>query len=72
MTERAPAPQAEKPATPPGAILAPGYTFTTLTDKLASIALSRRTPLAWFIGAGVGFFAISMMQPMFSIMQGIK
>jgi Ni/Fe-hydrogenase subunit HybB-like protein len=36
-------------------ILAPGYTFTTLTDKLASIALSRRTPFVWFVGAAVGF-----------------
>ncbi len=45
---------------PSGAILAPGYTFTTLTDKLASIALSRRTPKAWFVGAAVGF-ALTMM-----------
>src|SRR5450432_4098422 len=50
----------EKPATPPGAILRPGYSFTTLTDKLASIALSRRTPVVWFIGAGIGF-ALTMM-----------
>jgi hypothetical protein len=50
----------EKPATPPGAILRPGYSFTTLTDKLASIALSRRTPLVWFIGAGIGF-ALTLM-----------
>ena len=45
----------ERPPTPPGAILAPGYTFTTLTDKLAAIALSRRTPKSWFFGAAVGF-----------------
>jgi len=43
-----------------GGILAPGYTFTTLTDKIASIALSRRTPFVWFIGAGVGF-ALTMV-----------
>ena len=36
-------------------ILAPGYTFTTVTDKIASIALSRRTPIVWFFGAAVGF-----------------
>ena len=51
----------EKPATPAGAILRPGYTFTTLTDKLASIALSRRTPVVWFIGAGVGFLLTMML-----------
>jgi molybdopterin-containing oxidoreductase family membrane subunit len=53
----------ENPGRPPtatGAILAPGYTFSTLTDKLASIALSRRTPKAWFVGAAVGF-ALTMM-----------
>ena len=38
-----------------GAILGPGYTFTSVTDKIASIALSRRTPLVWFFGAAVGF-----------------
>jgi Ni/Fe-hydrogenase subunit HybB-like protein len=36
-------------------ILAPGYTFTSVTDKIASIALSRRTPAVWFVGAFVGF-----------------
>jgi molybdopterin-containing oxidoreductase family membrane subunit len=46
---------AAPPAGPSQGILAPGYTFTTLTDKIASIALSRRTPFLWFIGAGVGF-----------------
>jgi len=39
----------------PGGILAPGYSFTTLTDKLASIALSRRTPFVWFVGMAIGF-----------------
>ncbi len=36
-------------------LMAPGYTFTTLTDKIASIALSRRTPMVWFVGAFIGF-----------------
>ncbi|MGE5277933.1 MAG: NrfD/PsrC family molybdoenzyme membrane anchor subunit [Acidobacteriota bacterium] len=44
-----------RPAPAPGAILAPGYSFSTLTDKIAAIALSRRTPKAWFFGAFVGF-----------------
>jgi Ni/Fe-hydrogenase subunit HybB-like protein len=44
----------QRPVTETG-ILAPGYSFTTLTDKLAAIALSRRTPFVWFIGMGVGF-----------------
>jgi molybdopterin-containing oxidoreductase family membrane subunit len=48
-------PETGRPPTPTGAILAPGYTFTTVTDKIASIALSRRTPWQWFVGAFVGF-----------------
>jgi len=54
MSEVPARPTRENPAPAPG-ILAPGYTFTTLTDKLAAIALSRRTPLVWFIGIAVGF-----------------
>ena len=54
MSEAPVRPTRENPTPAPG-ILAPGYTFTTLTDKLAAIALSRRTPLVWFIGIAVGF-----------------
>ena len=62
MNDETPAPLAEtaRAARPGSPFLAPGYTFTTLTDKLASIALSRRTPKAWFFGAAVGF-ALTMM-----------
>jgi Ni/Fe-hydrogenase subunit HybB-like protein len=35
--------------------LAPGNTFTSITEKITSIVLTRRTPLAWFIGFAVGF-----------------
>ncbi|HTO77016.1 MAG TPA: NrfD/PsrC family molybdoenzyme membrane anchor subunit [Thermoanaerobaculia bacterium] len=42
------------------AILAPGYSFTSVTDKIASIALSRRTPWQWFLGALTGF-ALTMV-----------
>lgn len=41
--------------TPP-AVIGPGQTFATVTDKIANIALKRRTPRAWFIGAGISFF----------------
>ena len=57
MSDEKDKPESLIPKPTPGSvgILAPGYTFTTLTDKLASIALSRRTPFFWFIGAAVGF-----------------
>jgi Ni/Fe-hydrogenase subunit HybB-like protein len=41
--------------TPP--IIAPGYTFGSVTDKISSIVLARRTPLGWYLGflvAGAG------------------
>ena len=45
-------PRTERPT---GVILAPGHTFTSVTDKIASIAIARRTPWFWWIGAAVGF-----------------
>src|SRR5262249_30346102 len=37
-------------------VMGPGHTFGAVTDKISAIVLGRRTPLAWFIGFGVGFF----------------
>jgi Ni/Fe-hydrogenase subunit HybB-like protein len=37
-------------------LLPPGYTIGTVTDKIAAIVLSRRTPRIWFVG-----FAISSL-----------
>ena len=28
-------------------IIAPGYTFGTVTDQIAAVVLTRRTPLFW-------------------------
>jgi Ni/Fe-hydrogenase subunit HybB-like protein len=42
-----------QPGRPP--VIAPGHTFGTVTDKISSIVLTRRTPLFWFIP-----FAIAM------------
>ena len=30
-------------------LIAPGHTFATVTDKISSIVLTRRTPLFWFV-----------------------
>ncbi len=42
----------EPPA--PREIIAPGYTFGTVTDQIATVVLTRRTPLFWFGGFAVG------------------
>src|ERR1017187_6242731 len=43
----------EPPA--PKEIIAPGYTFATVTDQIATVVLTKRTPLFWFGGFAVGF-----------------
>jgi Ni/Fe-hydrogenase subunit HybB-like protein len=35
------------------AVIAPGHTFGTVTDKISSIVLGRRTPLWWYAGFGI-------------------
>src|SRR5215813_5133325 len=44
----------ETTITPPS-VIGKGLTFGSVTDKISSIALTRRTPLGWFIGAGISF-----------------
>jgi Ni/Fe-hydrogenase subunit HybB-like protein len=36
-------------------IVAPGHTFSTVTDKISAIVLNRRTPLGWWLGFGFAF-----------------
>jgi molybdopterin-containing oxidoreductase family membrane subunit len=36
-------------------ILEPGHTYATITDKISSMVLTKRTPRGWFIGFGVSF-----------------
>jgi molybdopterin-containing oxidoreductase family membrane subunit len=46
----------------PLAVIAPGHTFATVTDKISSIVLTRRTPFGWFAGAAAAFaLALLMM-----------
>jgi molybdopterin-containing oxidoreductase family membrane subunit len=37
------------------AVIAPGYTFGTVTDKISSIVLARKTPRGWYFGFGIAF-----------------
>ncbi len=40
------------PGKPP--VLGPGHTFGTITDKISSIVLTRRTSIGWLAGFGIG------------------
>ena len=35
-------------------VIAPGYTFSNITDQIASVVLTKRTPLFWLLGLGFG------------------
>ena len=45
-------------AEPP--VIAPGHSFATITDKISSIVLTRRTPAGWFFGFAIGFALTNM------------
>jgi Ni/Fe-hydrogenase subunit HybB-like protein len=46
-------------ATPP--VMAPGYTFGSVTDKISSIVLTRNTPMGWWLGFGVAFLLTMLL-----------
>jgi Ni/Fe-hydrogenase subunit HybB-like protein len=43
------------------AIIGSGYTFSSVTNKISAIVLTRRTPVGWFIGAGIAFALVMLM-----------
>ena len=45
----------------PAPVIEPGHTFATVTDKISSIVLTRRTSNGWYIGFGIGFLLTMMM-----------
>ncbi|MGH8009998.1 MAG: hypothetical protein ACREQ3_23635, partial [Candidatus Binatia bacterium] len=48
-----------QPDSPP--VIEPGYTFASVTEKISSIALTRRTPRGWFIGFGLAFMLAMLL-----------
>jgi molybdopterin-containing oxidoreductase family membrane subunit len=42
-------------------LLAPGLTYETVTDKISSIVLTRRTPAAWLIAAALSFGLVLLL-----------
>jgi Ni/Fe-hydrogenase subunit HybB-like protein len=45
--------------TPP--VIAPGYTFGSVTDKISSIVLTRKTPPGWWIGFLIAFLLANVL-----------
>lgn len=42
-------------------VIQPGYTFASVTEKIASIVLLKRTPLGWFVGFGISFLLVMVL-----------
>ncbi len=42
-------------------VIAPGHTFGSVTDKISSIVLTRRTPLGWWIGFFISFMIFNLL-----------
>src|SRR5262245_60572748 len=45
--------------TPP--LVGPGHTYSTITEKISSIVLTRKTPLEWLATFGAGFVGSIML-----------
>jgi Ni/Fe-hydrogenase subunit HybB-like protein len=42
-------------------LIAPGHDFVTVTDKISSLVLTRKTPKGWFFGVMVGFVLVNLL-----------
>ena len=45
----------------PVPVIEPGHTFTSVTDKITSVVLTRRQPIAWFVTLGIGFIFVNIL-----------
>jgi Ni/Fe-hydrogenase subunit HybB-like protein len=66
-----------KDATPPAAspdyLVGPGHDFASVTDKISSIVLQRRTPWGWFVGFTISFVLLQglLLATVFLLFKGI-
>src|SRR5579862_1748613 len=42
-------------------VIEPGHTFTSVTDKISSVVLTRKTPLGWYVGFAIGFVGLQLL-----------
>ncbi|HWW83760.1 MAG TPA: NrfD/PsrC family molybdoenzyme membrane anchor subunit [Vicinamibacterales bacterium] len=43
------------------AVIAPGHTFASVTDKISSIVLTRKTPVGWWLGFLAAFLLVNVL-----------
>lgn len=42
-------------------VLEPGHTYGTVTDKISTMVLTRKTPRGWFIGLGIALAVVTVL-----------
>ena len=42
-------------------VIGPGHTFGSVTDKIASLVLTKKTPIGWFFGFAISFSLLMVM-----------
>jgi Ni/Fe-hydrogenase subunit HybB-like protein len=42
-------------------VIGPGHTFGSVTDKIASLVLTKKTPIGWFVGFAISFGLLMVM-----------
>src|SRR3954462_354387 len=54
-------------------VIEAGHTYATVTDRISSIVLKRRTPIGWYIGFFITFLVVQMlmMTVTYLVMKGI-
>jgi molybdopterin-containing oxidoreductase family membrane subunit len=61
MSEETNKPYQEGPMHSTSPVIDPGLTFASVTDKISSIVLKRKTSLAWFFGFAISFALFQLM-----------
>src|SRR5215204_5045002 len=61
MQDEAHEPYTEGPMHTTTPVIDPGLTFASVTDKISSIVLKRKTSLAWFFGFAISFALFQLM-----------
>jgi Ni/Fe-hydrogenase subunit HybB-like protein len=52
---------AASPPPPPDLLVGPGHDFASVTEKISSIVLQRRTPWGWWVGFAVSFALLQLL-----------
>jgi len=54
-----------QPVYAPPPVIEPGHTFSSVTEQIAGIVLTRRHPYSWFFGLFIGFMMTMVLFVLF-------